>query len=256
MTTNLYRSARFLHRLRGPHDEYCSPDEVILCEDLHQGLYCHLLCAIAHAPEIVKIFGVFAAIVVAAVRALQRQWRQIVEDIRTGTVNSDIVTNSEVRNAVEKTLMGANPELAMKVERECDDAHWEGILERLFPNARFVGCVLSGSMAQYAPVLKFFAGKLPMISVAYVASECGVIGLNPDMKCEPEDITYMLWPEKAYYEFIPVGDNCVERETTVEACDLEVGKEYEIVVTNATGNDPINLDHILNEIVSSSQAGL
>jgi len=240
MTTNLYRSARFRRRLRGPTDEYSVPDEVILCEDIHQGLYCHLLCALARAPEIVKVFGVFAAIVVAAVRTLQRQWREIVEDIRTGTVNPEIVTDSQMRAAVQKTLLRPNPDLARKVATEC--SHWEGILPRLFPNARYVGCVLSGSMAQYAPAVKLFAGSLATISPAYVASECGVIGLNPVMNCDPEDITYMLWPEKAYYEFIPVVDNRAESETTVlEACDLQVGKEYEIVVTNAIGKSPSNL---------------
>lgn len=234
MTTNLYRSSRFRNRVRGPNDEYCVPDEVILCGDTHQGMYCHLLCGLAHAPEIVKVFGVFAAIVVVAVRALQRQWREIAEDIRTGTVNVAIVTNSELRSVVEKTLR-PNPELASKIERECSRERWEGIFPRLFPNARYVGCVLSGSMAQYAPAVKFFAGHLATISPAYVASECGVIGLNPVMNCGPEDITYMLWPEKAYYEFIPVDDDNVESEEILEACDLQVGREYEIVVTNIIG---------------------
>lgn len=237
MTTNLYRSARFRHRERGATDEYCVPDEVILCEDIHQGIYCHLLCALARAPEIVKVFGVFAAIVVAAVRALQRQWREIVEDIRTGTVNAAIVTDPALRAAVERTLR-ASPDAASKVARECG-SHWQGILPRLFPNARYVGCVLSGSMAQYAPAVTFFAGHLATISPAYVASENGVIGLNPDMNCAPENITYMLWPEKAYYEFLPVDDHECDKVQVLEACDLQVGKQYEIVVTNATGKDPI-----------------
>lgn len=60
MTTNIYRSARFRNRVRGPDDGMCVPDEVILCEDTDQGMYCHLLRALARAPEIVKVFGVFA----------------------------------------------------------------------------------------------------------------------------------------------------------------------------------------------------
>lgn len=89
-------------------------------------------------------------------------------------------------------------------------------------------------MLQYAPALKHFAGHLPLISPGYAASECGVIGLNINLMCAPEDVTYMLLPEKAYYEFIPVEHH--NDEEVLEACDLEVGKEYEILITNIAGN--------------------
>ncbi len=44
-----------------------------------------------------------AATVVTGVRALQKQWREIAEDIRTGTLNK-FITKPEMRAAVEKTL--------------------------------------------------------------------------------------------------------------------------------------------------------
>ena len=87
----------------------------------------------------------------------------------------------------------------------------EGILPRVFPNARFVACVLSGTMMQYAPALKQFSGHLSVISPVHAAAECSFIGLNPNLKCAPEDISYMLWPETSYYEFIPLDDNGVEQ---------------------------------------------
>lgn len=158
------------------------------------------------------------------------------EDIRTGTLNKSI-TEPEMRAAVEKTLQ-PNPDLASRIETECSKENWEGILPRLFPNVRFVACVISGSMLQYAPALKHFSGHLETISPVHAAAECSFIGLNPHMKCAPEDITYMLWPETSYYEFIPMHGDGVEQSGDVkilEACDLEVGKEYELVVTNVIG---------------------
>ena len=59
-TTNIYRNPRFLDRDKGPDDEFCVPDEVILCDDITQGIYCHLLCALSRAPEIVRVFSIFA----------------------------------------------------------------------------------------------------------------------------------------------------------------------------------------------------
>jgi len=174
---------------------------------------------------------------------LQKQWPEIVEDIRTGTLNEKI-TETEMRAAVGKTLQ-PNPDLASTIEKECSKENWEGILPRLFPNAQFVACVLSGSMLQYAPALQHFSGHLSIISPVHAACECSVIGLNPNMKCAPEDITYTLWPETAYYEFIPLNDDGLEEHDAeqsmkvLEACELEIGKDYELVVTNVIGEQSL-----------------
>ncbi|KAG0567623.1 hypothetical protein KC19_7G149200 [Ceratodon purpureus] len=238
-TTNIYRNPRFLDRDKGPDDEFCVPDEVILCDDITQGIYCHLLCALSRAPEIVRVFSIFAASIVTAARVLQNKWREMVEDIRTGTLNN-FVTEPEMRAAVEKSLK-PNPDLASMIERECSQEDWEGIFPRLFPNALYVSCILSGSMLQYAPTLQHLSGHLPTICPAYAASESGLIGINFNMKCAVEDIAYMLWPEKNYYEFISLDDNNGEQNghgegvKILEACDLEVGKEYEILITNCSG---------------------
>lgn len=148
-----------------------------------------------------------------------------------------------MRAAVEKTLH-PNRDLASTIEKECSKEDWEGILPRLFPNAKFVACVLSGSMLQYAPSLQHFSGHLSIISPVHAAAECSVIGLNPNMKCAPEDITYTLWPETAYYEFIPLNEDGLEIHDgesmkVLEACELEIGKDYELVVTNVIGKQSL-----------------
>lgn len=236
LSTNYFRSERFRNRIKNPNGDYCVPDEVILCEDSGQGMYCHLLCSLAQAPEVVKVHSLFAATIVAAIRVLQKQWPEIVEDIRTGTLNEKI-TEPEMRVAVEKTLQ-PNPDLASAIEKECSKEDWEGIIPRLFPNARFVSCIMSGSMAQYTSAMKHFSGHVPIMSGAHAACECSLIGLNPDMLSE--DITYMLWPETAYYEFILLNEDGMElyegeSMKILEASELEIGKDYELVVTNVTG---------------------
>lgn len=178
---------------------------------------------------------------VGAIRALQKQWPEIVEDIRTGTLNTKI-TDAEVRSEVEKVLK-PNPEQASRVEMECSKEDWASIIPRLFPNAPFVECVISGTMYQYAPALEHFVGHLPILSTFYAASECSFMGLNPNPNCAPKDVTYMLWPEAAYFEFIPVepdGQQSSESETrkVLEACELEVGKEYELLLTTVSGTLP------------------
>lgn len=178
---------------------------------------------------------------VGAIRALQKQWPEIVEDIRTGTLNKKI-TEAEVRSEVERVLK-PNPEQASRVEIECSKEDWASIIPRLFPNAHFVECVITGTMYQYVPALEHFAGHLPIVSTFYAASECSMFGFNPNPNCAPKDVTYILWPETAYYEFILVeqdGQRSPQSETrkVLEACELQVGKEYEILLTTVSGMPP------------------
>jgi hypothetical protein len=60
VTTNRFRSARFLDRVKGSSDEFCAPNEAILCDDSKLGMYCQLLCALARAPEITTVSSGFA----------------------------------------------------------------------------------------------------------------------------------------------------------------------------------------------------
>jgi hypothetical protein len=60
LSTIYYRSDRFRNRVRDPKTEFCAPDAVILCHDVNQGMYCHLVCALAQSPAIVKLFSYFA----------------------------------------------------------------------------------------------------------------------------------------------------------------------------------------------------
>ena len=120
---------------------------------------------------------------------------------------------------------------------------WENIIPRLFPNARLIECIISGSMYQYAPALTKFAGRVPIASLAYGSSEANHMGLNPNGNCAPEDVSYMLWPEAAYFEFLPLenGEGMDQDDVqgdqlkVLEACDLELGKDYELLVTTVTG---------------------
>ena len=78
---------------------------------------------------------------------------------------------------------------------ECSKEDWAGIIPRLFPNAHFVECVASGSMYQFAPVLKHFAVHLPngfLVSTQQARSEfLGSTLTHVALLRMPQ---YMLWP--------------------------------------------------------------
>lgn len=49
-----------------PSKCYVSPDEVILCVDNKQNMYCHLLCGLVQREEVVSISAAFASYLVQA----------------------------------------------------------------------------------------------------------------------------------------------------------------------------------------------
>lgn len=89
-------------------------------------------------------------------------------------------------------------------------------------------------MAQYIPTLEYYSGGLPMASVGYASSEC-YFGLNLRPMCKPSEITYKIMPNMAYFEFMPYDPAAVAQPKLVELADVEVGKEYEMVITTYAG---------------------
>ena len=184
---------------------------------------------------------VVAVTMVGAIRELQEQWTEIVEDIWTGTLNPKI-TEPEVRSEVEsKVLNKPNPKLASKIAMECSKEDWGGIIPRLFPNAQLVECIVSGSMHQYVSALQHFSGHLPISSPVYGLSEAHYVGFNANGNALTAEETYMLWPEAAYFEFIPEDKsggedgNKDDEFRVLEVGDLELGRDYELLLTTVSG---------------------
>ncbi|GMI76069.1 hypothetical protein like AT1G48660 [Hibiscus trionum] len=96
--------------------------------------------------------------------------------------------------------------------------------------------ILSGSMKQYYSKLKYYAGEVPLVGGDYFSSEC-CVAINLDIKQPPDQTRFVMLPTASYFEFLPFDstENNVVGEETVDACGVEVGKMYEVVVTTYRG---------------------
>lgn len=211
--------------------QYTSPDEVILCLDNKQSMYCHLLCGLVQRNEVVRIGAMFASILVRAITFLENHWRELCSNIRSGYL-SEWITDLSCKDSVSNLLEGPNPELADLIEQECSRGSWEGIITRLWPKTKLIECVVTGQMAQYIPTLEFYSNKLPMVSLAYGSSE-SPFGINLDPLCKPQDVSYTFIPNISYFEFLPVGE--ANMNEIVDLVDVKLGCNYEPVVTNYFG---------------------
>lgn len=242
-TTNVYWSNQFKKTTREIHFQSSSPDEVMIGSDFHQSLYCHLLCGLIFSDEVQLIFSTFAHSIVYAFQTLEQVWQDLCKDIREGVV-SDRITVPSIRAAVSK-LLRPNPELADAIFDKCSRlSNWYGVIPQLWPNAKYVYGIMTGSMIPYMKKLRHYAGDLPLVSADYGSSE-GWIGANVSPRLPPESATFAVLPDIGYFEFIPLSgklERC-DDDTTIEYKEAEplsltqvtVGEEYEVVVTSFAG---------------------
>lgn len=236
--TSYYKSEQFKKRPYDPYNVYTSPNETILCVDSFQSMYSQMLCGLLMREEVLRVGAVFASGLLRAIRFLQLNWKQLSQDIASGTLNPR-VSDPSIRNCISEILK-PNPELAEFVVKECEGGNWEGIITRIWPNTKYLDVIVTGAMAQYIPTLDYYSGGLPKACTMYASSEC-YFGLNLKPMCKPSEVCYTIMPNMGYFEFIPhdpVNPVQISRDSPprlVELADVEIGKEYELVITTYAG---------------------
>ncbi|KAL7233070.1 hypothetical protein ACSBR1_016836 [Camellia fascicularis] len=245
-TTNVYRSLQFKNTMKAMQSPCCSPDEVIFGPDFHQSLYCHLLSGLIYWDEVQVVSSTFAHSIVHSFRTFEQVWEELCTDIREGVLSSRITVPS-IRTAMSK-LLKPNPELADMIYKKCLGlSNWYGLIPELFPKAKYVYGIMTGSMEPYLKKLRHYAGELPLLSADYGSSE-GWIGANVNPKLPPEQVTFAVLPNIGYFEFIPLRENVqVQKPDEIESSllsmeakplgltEVKIGEEYEIIFTNFAG---------------------
>ncbi|XP_022985796.1 indole-3-acetic acid-amido synthetase GH3.6-like [Cucurbita maxima] len=232
--TSYYKSSHFKDRPYDPYTNYTSPNEAILCTDSYQSMYAQVLCGLCHRLDVLRVGAVFASGFIRAIRFLEKHWQLLCHDIRSGTLNSQI-TDQAVREAVlMSVLRRPDPELGDFIEGECCKGSWQGIITRLWPNTKYVDVIVTGAMSQYIGTLDYYSNGLPLVCSMYASSEC-YFGLNLNPLCSPNEVAYTLIPSMAYFEFLPLQTNHNHEHQLVDLTDVELGKEYELVVTTYAG---------------------
>ncbi|TMW94566.1 hypothetical protein EJD97_010083 [Solanum chilense] len=238
--TSYYKSSYFKKRPYDPYTNYTSPNETILCLDSYQSMYSQMLCGLCQNTQVLRVGAVFASGFIRAIHFLEKHWPILCRDIKTGTLNPQI-NDPMVRESVMKILK-PDPYLADFIEMECSKESWKGIIPRLWPNTKYIDVIVTGTMSQYIPTLKYYGNDLPLVCTMYASSEC-YFGINLDPLCEPSEVAYTLIPTMGFFEFLPVArddqgpenSNKYDKDDLVDLVDVKLGHEYELVVTTYAG---------------------
>ncbi|EEF44482.1 indole-3-acetic acid-amido synthetase GH3.10 [Ricinus communis] len=243
-TTHYYASEEFKIKQEKTKSFTCSPPEVISGGDYKQTTYCHLLLGLFFYDQVEFITSTFAYSIVQAFISFEELWKEICDDIREGSLSSRI-TLPKMRKAV-LDIISPSPCLASRIEDNCkklENLDWLGLIPKLWPNAKYVYSIMTGSMQPYLRKLRHYACGLALVSADYGSTESW-IGVNVDPSLPPENVTFAVVPTFSYFEFMPLYrqnkdfssaiDDFIEDEP-VPLSKVKLGQEYEIVLTTFTG---------------------
>ncbi|KAG5535557.1 hypothetical protein RHGRI_023354 [Rhododendron griersonianum] len=237
--TSYYKSEHFKTRPFDPYNVYTSPNEAILCADSFQSMHTQMLCGLIMREEVLRIGAVFASGLVRAIKFLQLNWKELAEDISSGKL-SPRITDPSIKECMGNILK-PNPQLAEFITKECEGENWEGIITRIWPNTKYLEVIVTGAMAQYISTLDYFSGGLPLPCTMYASSE-SYFGLNLKPMSKPSDVSYTIMPNMAYFEFLPHDPAAAPPSSSdspppklVDLADVDVGKEYELIITTYSG---------------------
>ncbi|XP_046565322.1 indole-3-acetic acid-amido synthetase GH3.3-like [Haliotis rubra] len=208
-----------------------SPPEVYTMEKEKTVLYLHSLFGLKE--KYVTLFsslGTPTALIFF--KTIQKYWKQLCEDIESGTINQTVDLEPGMRQKLETSLT-PDPERADELRKifRKGTSHFGPLV---WPNFAALHAPGTGAFSFATELLKKnFLGGVPLSSGVHISSE-SLYGLNLHVEDQTKT-EYTILPCLNFYEFIP--KDCIDKEdpTTVQAHEVEVGGEYEMVVTTWMG---------------------
>ena len=177
------------------------------------------------------------ATLIQMARTADEHAEALIRDVRDGTLSTAIVSDTVVRS-VRLVELRPQPERARALERLC--AQHGALRPRDYWQLDFLACWTGGSMGHYLQRLADWWGPLPVRDVGLLASEGRVsIPLDDNTPAGVLDIT------SAVFEFIPAEHAEDTEPITVGPSEVEIGRDYAVVLTNTTGLLRYRLDDVV-----------
>ena len=159
---------------------------------------------------------------------IRDHYEMLCRDIYHGRIDRNVKVSDEIRTTLTGMLR-PDPARARQLLLEFRDGFDTPVIPRIWPRMSWIGGIGTGGFSPYARKMHNYSGKgIPYNNVCYAASE-SFMAVARHMG----DDAFVLVPDGGFYEFIPVRGGDQTKTLTIE--ELEVGEDYEIIVTNLSG---------------------
>ena len=203
-------------------------------QDGEAAMYLTMLFALRY-DDVIIVTSNNAARFYARVVHAQENAERIIEDMRNGTIDPDLVLTDEERRMAEGYMV-PDPERADQLQAILDSGRENFTPRNYWPNLLAARFWLSGSVGVNVPrVRPLLPEGTVLFDMGYGASEARI-----NIPRTPGSGSGTLATFSAFYEFIPVGGDEV-----LTADQLEAGGQYELIVTNYSGLYRYRLNDII-----------
>jgi uncharacterized short protein YbdD (DUF466 family) len=158
---------------------------------------------------------------------LENNWQVLCDDIEKGTIDESIKVTDELRRKYEKKFK-PNPKRAAELRTEFEKGFDTPIAPRIWPRLTWTYGMVGANLAIYIEKLRKSIGDVPIHNMGYAAAE-GYFAVPVELNAHD----YAVVPYSVFFEFLPI--NAHEGTVPLTVNQVEVGKEYELIVTNFSG---------------------
>ncbi len=177
------------------------------------------------------------ATLIQMARTADQHSQELIRDVRDGTLSSRVVDDPVLR---QRLGQGLKPDPARAAQLERVRAAAGRLRPRDYWQLELVACWTGGTMGHYLPRLSEWWGELPVRDIGLLASEGRVsIPLDDNTPIGVLDVG------SAVFEFVPVEESEAGQPRTLEPGELEVGRDYLVVLSSASGLLRYRLDDVV-----------
>jgi len=215
---------------------YALPYEVFEIEDYEARHYAILRISIEQ--NITTIATLNPNMIVLLCRKIERWQNMIISDIEHGSLSDSLKITPAIRKAMKNRLK-PNPDRAREL-KEIIENHGRLLPRHFWPEMKLIECWQGGMMKLYLQELDNYFGRVPKRDIGCVSTEA-----RASIPITDETSSGVLAIQTNFYEFIPKDGPDNAARNTLVCTQLEINKEYFIVVTTAGGLYRYNIDDII-----------
>lgn len=213
---------------------YALPYEVFEIKDYDARYYAML--RISMAANITNIATLNPGTLILLAQKIDKWQSMIIADIEKGTLNGGFDIPDSIRRCIK---LKADPDRADALRMML--ARNGSLLPRYFwPNLELIECWKGGSMKMYLKQLPGYFGDIPIRDMGCLSTEA-----RSSIPLSDEGAGGVLAIMTNFFEFIPKDEIDNKGAPALLCSEIEVGKEYFIIVTTPGGLYRYNIDDVI-----------
>lgn len=211
---------------------YTSPNEAR--QPKHLGTYTRYLHALFALKERNITYGnvTFSSYFLEILRFIEKNWKDLCNDIEEGRITSDFNIPDDVKESINQKLK-ADKERANELRKIFENGFEKPVVPQIWPKMEYILCVAGAGFQSYTDKLKerYLGDNVHILYLGITASEAFI-----SAPIEIDNPNSVVIPNANFFEFIPVIDGERDLSHGTKLLDeLELHKQYEIVLTNFSG---------------------